>query len=67
MASPTEDNGGRPGPGRRCGKLGAGTYRLFLDFQHNDTVRTAAFTVQADKTAGTPKPADGEEHGNHQR
>ncbi|WP_328971442.1 hypothetical protein [Streptomyces sp. NBC_00239] len=24
-----------------------GTYRLFLDFQHNGTVRTAAFTVQA--------------------
>lgn len=31
----------------------AGTYRLFLDFQHNGTVRTAAFTVQAGAAAGT--------------
>lgn len=26
---------------------GAGTYRLFLDFKHEDTVRTAAFTLTA--------------------
>ncbi|MFC4605270.1 hypothetical protein [Rhodococcus kronopolitis] len=26
---------------------GAGTYRLFLDFKHGDTVRTAAFTLAA--------------------
>ncbi|MFD6400321.1 hypothetical protein [Nocardia sp. NPDC060249] len=26
---------------------GPGTYRLFLDFQHNDVVRTAAFTLTA--------------------
>ncbi|MFD4180225.1 hypothetical protein [Rhodococcus sp. NPDC058514] len=26
---------------------GAGTYRLFLDFKHGDTVRTAAFTLTA--------------------
>ena len=25
----------------------AGTYRLFLDFQHDGVVRTAAFTAQA--------------------
>ncbi|MER6628812.1 hypothetical protein ABT301_11290 [Streptomyces sp. NPDC000987] len=54
----------------------AGTYRLFLDFKHHGTVRTAAFTVHAGGTAdagrtpasGTPKPAAGEEHtgGDHQ-
>ncbi|QFU89693.1 hypothetical protein [Amycolatopsis sp. YIM 10] len=32
----------------------AGTYRLFLDFQHGGTVRTAEFTVS---TAGTPETA----------
>ncbi|MFI7119406.1 hypothetical protein [Amycolatopsis sp. NPDC049868] len=32
----------------------AGTYRLFLDFQHQGKVRTAEFTVA---TAGTPAPA----------
>ncbi|MCX5207040.1 hypothetical protein OG897_37260 [Streptomyces sp. NBC_00237] len=32
-----------------------GTYRLFLDFQHEGKVRTAAFTVEAGKaTGGTP-------------
>jgi len=43
----------------------AGTYRLFLDFQHNGTVRTAAFTVKTDRTAGASEPAAGEEQGNH--
>ncbi|WP_405798091.1 hypothetical protein [Streptomyces sp. NBC_01506] len=28
----------------------AGTYRLYLDFQHNDTVRTAEFTVRTGET-----------------
>ncbi|AXB41598.1 hypothetical protein [Amycolatopsis albispora] len=43
----------------------AGTYRLFLDFQHGGTVRTAEFTVA---TAGTqvaapqPHAADGHGH-----
>ncbi|MFB6871546.1 hypothetical protein [Streptomyces sp. NPDC056323] len=32
----------------------AGTYRLYLDFQHNDVVRTADFTVRT--TAATPRP-----------
>ncbi|MFF9497907.1 hypothetical protein [Streptomyces flaveolus] len=42
-----------------------GTYRLFLDFQHDGTVRTAAFTVHAGKAApdNAPKPTAGEEHG----
>ncbi|MEU8515660.1 hypothetical protein AB0C76_29390 [Kitasatospora sp. NPDC048722] len=29
-----------------------GSYRVFLDFKHQDTVRTAAFTVTADGTGG---------------
>lgn len=36
----------------------AGTYRLFLDFKHDGTVRTAAFTVRAGEAAppGTDLP-----------
>ncbi|BBG03690.1 MULTISPECIES: hypothetical protein [Pseudonocardia] len=34
----------------------AGTYRLFLDFRHDDVVRTAEFTVP---TTGNAAPADG--------
>ncbi|MFD7765318.1 hypothetical protein [Streptomyces sp. NPDC059787] len=43
----------------------AGTYRLFLDFQHDGTVRTAAFTVHAGKVSpdSAPEPTTGEEHG----
>ncbi|WP_405696692.1 hypothetical protein OHA99_17760 [Streptomyces coelicoflavus] len=48
----------------------AGTYRLFLDFQHNGTVRTAAFTVRTGEAApgSASKPTAGEEHtgSNHQ-
>ncbi|MFI9825787.1 hypothetical protein ACIHFC_36110 [Streptomyces sp. NPDC052013] len=45
----------------------AGTYRLYLDFQHNGLVRTAEFTV---RTAATTPPADAatqaaSEHGSH--
>ncbi|WP_217231891.1 hypothetical protein [Streptomyces anulatus] len=43
-----------------------GAYRLFLDFQHEGKVRTAAFTVHAGgATAGEPVPEDEEsaEHG----
>jgi hypothetical protein len=45
----------------------AGTYRLFLDFRHDDKVRTAEFTVD---TAGAPvstqqPPAAGDGHGAH--
>ncbi|RVW10650.1 hypothetical protein EGT67_05710 [Prescottella agglutinans] len=32
----------------------AGTYRLFLDFQHEGTVRTAEFTVPVGPTAAAP-------------
>ena len=42
----------------------AGSYRLFLDFQHGDVVRTAAFTVNITETASTtaPAPAGGGGH-----
>jgi hypothetical protein len=32
----------------------AGAYRLYLDFQHNGTVRTAEFTAIAGAAAGQP-------------
>ncbi|MBC9712360.1 hypothetical protein H9Y04_07220 [Streptomyces sp. TRM66268-LWL] len=38
----------------------AGTYRLFLDFQHEGVVRTAEFTV---RTAEATAPGHGSEHG----
>ncbi|MFE7110809.1 hypothetical protein ACFU98_16265 [Streptomyces sp. NPDC057575] len=45
----------------------AGTYRLYLDFQHNDVVRTAEFTVRT--TVATPRPdaapLAAPEHGSH--
>jgi hypothetical protein len=48
----------------------AGAYRLFLDFQHGGTVRTAAFTalaggaeLPAAATPGEHSHAPGEEHG----
>ncbi len=45
-----------------------GSYRLFLDFQHGDVVRTAEFTVRAGDTAptatsGPSAPASTAEHG----
>lgn len=55
----------RPGPGISFTATApsAGTYRLFLDFKHDGTVHTAAFTVQTGKPA-TPKTAGA--HGDHQ-
>lgn len=46
------DSTTKPGPDITFGAAvpSAGTYRLFLDFQHAGVVRTAAFTV----TSGTP-------------
>ncbi|WP_406864353.1 hypothetical protein ABZO31_29490 [Streptomyces sp. HUAS MG47] len=50
----------------------AGTYRLFLDFQHEGVVRTAEFTVRT--TSATPRPHaaahaapehGGHDHGHH--
>ncbi|WP_345341148.1 hypothetical protein [Rhodococcus olei] len=39
-----------------------GTYRLYLDFQHENVVRTAEFTVPVGDTAATPEPAAGHGH-----
>lgn len=44
-----------------------GTYRLFLDFQHEGKVRTAEFTIDAAESTGgqpIPEPA-GDGHGGH--
>ncbi|PJN22933.1 hypothetical protein [Kitasatospora sp. CB02891] len=45
----------------------AGTYRLYLDFQHEGTVRTAEFTVRttAKTTTAAPEHAEHEQHGHH--
>ncbi|MGW7211446.1 hypothetical protein [Streptomyces collinus] len=44
-----------------------GAYRLFLDFQHKDTVRTVAFTVHAAESGEEPSgPAGGSDSGDHQ-
>lgn len=50
----------RPGPGISFTAMApsAGAYRLFLDFKHQGTVRTAAFTVHAARD--TDGKADGE-------
>lgn len=46
----------------------AGTYRLYLDFQHDGVVRTAEFTVvvAARQTAGLNAPDTHAGHGDHQ-
>jgi hypothetical protein len=58
----------RPGPGITfvAEAPSAGTYRLYLDFQHQGTVRTAEFTVTTGgRPAGTTMaPATGD-HGTH--
>ncbi|MFJ4978109.1 hypothetical protein ACIP6X_22630 [Streptomyces coeruleorubidus] len=49
----------------------AGTYRLYLDFQHNDVVRTAEFTIQTTTTtprsdaASQAAPEHRSHHGSH--
>ncbi|MGC5009210.1 hypothetical protein ACLQ2R_00440 [Streptosporangium sp. DT93] len=46
----------------------SGTYRLFLDFQHAGTVRTAAFTAVTapdPESAGATTPAE-DDHGSHE-
>ncbi|MFF5205292.1 hypothetical protein [Streptosporangium sp. NPDC000396] len=45
-----------------------GDYRLFLDFQHEGTVRTASFTARADSatpSAPAPTPSETGSHGEH--
>ncbi|MEV6076525.1 hypothetical protein AB0L80_15660 [Streptomyces sp. NPDC052069] len=58
----------KPGPGISFSTAvpSSGSYRLFLDFKHNGTVRTAAFTVQAGKSATPETAADVDEPGGHQ-
>lgn len=45
-----------------------GAYRLFLDFQHNGTVHTAAFTIQSGAPAAdqSQQPAAADEAEGHQ-
>ena len=51
------DGSTEPGPDITFGTSvpSAGTYRLFLDFQHEGVVRTAAFTVTAGFPANQPE------------
>lgn len=62
---------GAPGDGTRPGPdikfvaevPSTGTYRLFLDFKHDDVVRTAAFTARTTDTADEPTTEpDHDEH-----
>ncbi|MFI8826851.1 hypothetical protein [Streptomyces sp. NPDC053431] len=52
-------NEGGPGPdvSFTATAPSSGTYRLFLDFQHEGKVRTAAFTVRAGAAAAVPDAA----------
>ena len=42
-----------------------GSYRLFLDFQHRDVVRTAAFTVNVSEAGQTPSTGGGQTEHHH--
>ncbi|MEU5096804.1 hypothetical protein [Streptomyces sp. NPDC020996] len=44
----------------------AGTYRLFFDFKHGDTVRTAAFTVRVGTPAESRTAPSGDSTGGHE-
>ncbi|HWU07877.1 MAG TPA: hypothetical protein VN520_16080 [Streptomyces sp.] len=62
------DGSTKPGPGVSFTATApsAATYRLFLDFKHEGTVRTAAFTVPSAAAVEAPRPtgpADGHEEG----
>ncbi|MFJ4776163.1 hypothetical protein [Streptomyces sp. NPDC088762] len=54
------DGATRPGPGISFTATAPspGTYRLFLDFQHQGTVRTAAFTLDAGPTTAADQPRE---------
>ncbi|CAM3827751.1 hypothetical protein KIPE111705_26965 [Kibdelosporangium persicum] len=67
---------GEPGDGRTAAGPGitfyaevpsSGTYRLFLDFQHNGKVRTADFTLSTDggNAPAPPPPAQPENNDGH--
>jgi hypothetical protein len=59
-----DDGTTEPGPGISFTATApsSGTYRLFLDFKHEGTVHTAAFTVRTDDAATTSEPSDGHRH-----
>ncbi|WP_244930221.1 hypothetical protein [Nocardioides sp. W7] len=44
----------------------AGTYRLFLDFQHEGVVRTASFTVEVGGAGATDEPETGQHGTGHE-
>lgn len=56
-----------PGPGISFMAVAptAGTYRLYLDFQHNGVVRTAEFTVRTAALAPAPAPEHASHHHGH--
>ncbi|MFE3516278.1 hypothetical protein [Streptomyces sp. NPDC059166] len=53
------DGSAEPGPSVSFTATAPGpaSYRLFLDFEHEGEVRTAAFTVRSGAATGTPPPA----------
>jgi hypothetical protein len=62
-----DDSGGAAGPdiAFHAEVPAAGAYRLYLDFQHGGTVRTAEFTAVAGPAVAVPTPAheaDGHTH-----
>jgi len=61
------DDGVAPAPGPHVGFRATapspGTYGLFLDFRHGDTVHTAAFTVRTVGAGGTTDAPAGHGHG----
>lgn len=58
------DGSTKPGPDIRFYATAPtpGDYRLFLDFRHDDKVRTAEFTVRVGEGTGAPKAGDKSEH-----
>lgn len=59
---PDEDGGAGPAIRFHTSFPSAGTYRLFLDFQHGGVVRTASFTVEVGGTGATSENGAGHEH-----
>ncbi|MFI0544919.1 hypothetical protein ACH3VS_39435 [Streptomyces sp. WSLK1-3] len=63
-----EDGATEPGPDVSFTTTApsAGTYRLFFDFRHQGTVRTAAFTVRVGLSGEEQPPASGEAAERHE-
>ncbi|GAB2483527.1 hypothetical protein GCM10027187_58860 [Streptosporangium sandarakinum] len=61
------DGATAPGPDIRFVAVApsAGTYRLYLDFQHEGIVRTAEFTVHTTEAAPAHGDHHGHDHGHH--